>query len=129
MLVSNVHRVWPRAYLHRHKLHKDDDFSKMGNIEVRNIADKINKMVVGSAGHEPKVFKSKPHMTWDNYFSGNEIFEYVGKLGMGMMMTYRRDRLPSDIDGKYLHKKKTDTSQKTKVAQFFQPIVEASYSC
>ena len=116
VLVSDVHRIRPRAYLHRHKLHKDDDFTKMGQIEVRKIADKLNKMVVGAKGHEPKLFKSKPHTTWDNYFSGDAIFDYVGKLGMGMMMTCRRDRLPSDIEGKFLHKKKTDASQKTKVA-------------
>ena len=116
VLVSDVHRVQQRAYLHHHKLHKDEDFLIMAQIEVRKIVDKLDKMVVGAKGDQPKLFETKPHTTWDNYFLGNEIFDYVGKLGKGMMMTCRRDRLPSSIGGKYLYKKKTDSSQKKKVA-------------
>ena len=92
--------------MHCHKLHKDDEFSIMAQIEVRKIVDKLDKMVVGAKGDQPKLFDSKPHTTWDNYFSGDEIFDYVGKLGQGMIMTCRRDRLPTEIDGKFLHKKK-----------------------
>ena len=33
VLVSDVQRVRPRAYVHRHKLHKDNEFTVMGNIE------------------------------------------------------------------------------------------------
>ena len=123
VLVSDVHRIRPRAYLHRHKLHKDDEFSIMAQVEVRKIVDKLDKMVVGAEGDQPKLFDSKPHTTWDNYFSGDKIFDYVGKLGQGMIMTCRRDRLPTEIDGKFLHKKKTDSSHKTKVARFFEPVI------
>ena len=46
-------------------------------------------------------------MTWDNYFSGEEIFHYAGKKGFGLLMTTRRDRLPKKIKGEYMHKLKT----------------------
>ena len=80
----------------------------MGNIEVKMIVDKLKPKVIGSHGDEKKIFRDCPHMTWDNYFSGDKIFDYIEKNGFGCTMTCRRDRLPGDIDGKYLHKKKTD---------------------
>eukprot|EP00957_Ditylum_brightwellii_P030714 2327244-Ditylum_brightwellii.AAC.1 len=43
--------------------------------------------------------------------------------GFGGIMTCRRDWLPGEIPGEYLHKKKTDTSIRTKVAHFFNPVV------
>ena len=38
------------------------------------------------------------------------------------MMVYMMDRLPDAIEGKYLHQNKY-SSDKTKVARFFHPVV------
>ena len=64
-----------------------------------------------------------PHFTWDNYFSGDQIFDFMGNEGFGALMTCRRDRLPSGIPEKYISKKKTDTGERSKVARFNRPIV------
>ena len=59
----------------------------------------------------------------DNYFSGDKICDWIGQKGFGATMTCRRDRLPSGVPAKYWHKQRTDTSKRTKVARFFQPVV------
>eukprot|EP00957_Ditylum_brightwellii_P096491 7349117-Ditylum_brightwellii.AAC.1 len=49
--------------------------------------------------------------------------DWMGNEGFGGVVTCIRDRLPGDIPGKYLHKKKTNNSDRIKVAQFFNPVV------
>jgi hypothetical protein len=63
-------------------------------------------------------------MTWDNFFSGDAIFEYAAVKGFGLTMTCRRDRLPNKgiIKGKYFHKEKTDSKARPKAARYEQPI-------
>ena len=70
-----------------------------------------------------RIYRSKPHVTMDNYFSGDKICDWIGQKGFGATMTCWRDRLPSGVPGKYWHKQRTNTSKRTKVARFFQPIV------
>jgi hypothetical protein len=70
----------------------------------------------------PKLFKEHPHMTWDNFFSGDNIMEWLGKEGFGATMTCRRDRLPNDIPGENLHKQTTKVDQRSKACRFLQPI-------
>ena len=124
VLVCDSHRVRPRAYYHRHKLHpKPDGWTASGMIEARRLYEKLAPMVEGSGSKCKKIYKYKPHITMDNYFSGEKISEWIGKNGFGATMTCRRDRLPPGVPGKYWHKQKTDTSKKTKVARFFQPVV------
>ena len=48
--------------------------------------------------------------------------DWMGRRRFGRIMTCRRDLLAHDFLEKHLHKKTTDTSHKTKVARFFQPI-------
>ena len=64
-----------------------------------------------------------PHTTVDNFFSGDEMLEWCGRFGFGLTCTTRRDRLPGDIDDKYLHRQKTSTAPVTKVARFLEPVV------
>ena len=80
-------------------------------------------MVEGAPGYEKKIFKKKFHITADNHFSGDKVFEWIGEKGYGCTMTCRRDRLPAEIPSYNLHKKQTDSSKKCKVARFFQPVV------
>ena len=58
-----------------------------------------------------KIYRSKPHVTMDNYVSGDKICDWIGQNGFGATMTCRRDCLPSGIPAKYWHKQKTDTSK------------------
>ena len=108
--------------MHRHKLHTDSEFTVMGNIEVKKVMEQLQKLVDGSDDVK-KLFSQKPHMTWDNYFSGEGMMNYIGKQGFGCIMTCRRDRLPAGIEGKYLHKKKTDSTDRTRAARFLEPVV------
>ena len=66
----------------------------------------IKPMIVGSESTAKKIFKEKPHSTWDNYFSGDQIMEWLGQQGFGCTMMARRDRLPEKIPEQYLLKKK-----------------------
>jgi len=54
-----------------------------------------------------KIFKEKFHSTWDNYFSGDVIMDWLGTNGFGATMTCRRDRLLFGVPGRYVHKQKT----------------------
>jgi len=96
-------------------------------IEARRLYEKLDVMVEGSNSDAKKIYKRKPHITMDNYFSGEKILTWIGQNGFGATMTCRRDRLPPAVPGKYWHKQKTDTSKKTKVARFFQPIVAVKH--
>jgi hypothetical protein len=69
-----------------------------------------------------QIFREKPHSTWDNYFSGCKIFDWMGEEGFAATMTCRRDRLPKVIPSEYLHKKKTTTAPRPKAARFNKPI-------
>lgn len=91
-------------------------FGQEGPNKVKMIMDQISEMVEGSPGDCKKIFASKPHTTWDNYFSRDNIHNWLGENGFRTTMTCRRDCLPKDIPAKYLHKKKTDTRARTKAA-------------
>lgn len=90
---------------------------------MRSCIDALAKKVIGAEGEEKKIFKKAPHMTFDNYFSGEEVFRYAGEKGFGLTMTTRRDRLPRGVEGQYLHKEKTESNQRTKVARFIEPVI------
>ena len=110
--------------MHRHKLHiKPPGWNAMGPIEAKTMLDTINTMVYGETGDAKKLYLQKPHFTWDNYFSGDQIMNYAGGLGFGMTMTCRRDRLPRDVPGSYWHKDRTEATDCSWVALFLQPVV------
>ena len=125
VIMSDVHRIRPRAYMHRHKLHpKPDGWNAMGPLEVRRIMEAITPLIIGEQSDGRKqIFRIKPHSTWDNYFSGCQIFNWMGEEGYETTMTTRRDRLPSGVRGDYFHKKGTNSNDRTKAARFLHPIV------
>ena len=50
ILVSDVDRIQPRAYMHRHKLHKKEDgFTMMSHMEVRNTMLSLEPMIEGKS--------------------------------------------------------------------------------
>ena len=59
--------------------------------------------------------------TLDNYFTGDQIISWIGGNGFVYTMACRRYPLPGGIEVQYLHKEKS--SNKTNVAQFFNPVV------
>ena len=69
-----------------------------------------------------QIFRAKPHSTWDNYFSGDIIFDWLGRNGFGATMTCRRDRLPHGVPEGFLCKKTTPPDARSKAARFNQPI-------
>jgi hypothetical protein len=132
VIISDVDRLRPRAYIHRHKRHeKPRGWNKQGPFEVRCILEDVQKMVRGygdddcdsSDDTSMYLWDELPHFTMDNFFSGDQIFDHMGKLGFGALMTCRRDRLPTGIPDKHMSKKKTDTKARSKVARFNRPIV------
>ena len=124
VIVSDSHRVRPRAYMHRHKMHeKPEGWNAMGPIECRKMLEKLIPMVDGEDGETKKLYSNRPHSTWDNHFSGDQMMQWAGENGFGLTMTCRRDRLPKGVEGKYWHKEKTDANRRSKLARFFNPIV------
>jgi hypothetical protein len=84
VIVSDVHRCRPRAYVHRHKLHKrPKGFTMEGPNEVRMIVEKIRPLIAGEVAEEGRrqIFSEKPHSTWDNYFSGDNTMAHMGENG------------------------------------------------
>ena len=130
-MVSDVNRMQPCAYLHRNKLHeKPTVWKALGPLEVRRVTEKVRKMVMDGEdikdGSTKKVFRENPHTTWDNYFSGDLLMDWLGHNGFGHKMTCRSDRLPSVVPNQYLHKKK-DTKARSKAARFHEPINMVKY--
>jgi hypothetical protein len=70
-----------------------------------------------------QIFREKPHLTFDNYFSGDTIMDWTGANGFSATMTCRRDRLPRGIENKYFHKESTQNGNKQAiVGRFNNPI-------
>ena len=95
-------------------------------VEARRLIEALESMVVKSDDTSTsnfQIYDQNPHVTMDNYFSGDKVLDWIGSKGFGATMTCRRDRLPSSIPSKYLHKQKTDSSKRTKVARFLNPVV------
>ena len=75
------------------------------------------------AGGRRQIFTEKPHSTWDNFFSGDDINDWIGQNGFGVTMTCRRDRLPRGVPNHFFHKVATAPGDtKARVARFNNPI-------
>ena len=110
VMLSDVNRMRPRAYLHRHKLHeKPTGWKASGPLEVIPIMEKVGRMVMYGEdtedGSTKKLFRAKPDTTWYNYFSGDHVMDWLGQNGFGATMTCRRDRLTSGVPNHFLHLK------------------------
>ena len=125
VIVCATNRIRPYWYQHRHSMNKryGKGFTAEGPAEVRTCIDDLSKHVVGANNEKKAIFKKCPHITWDNYFSGEDICHYAGKKGFGLLMTNRRDRLPKEVKGEYMHKKKTDSTKRSKSARYIEPVI------
>jgi hypothetical protein len=126
VIISDVHRKRPRAYTHRNKVwKKPDGWGKEGPCEVHRLIEILQPMVVGEKAITGirQIFSEKPHSTWDNYFSGDDIMDFLGERGFAATMTCQRNRLPKGINNAFFCKEKTIPGDKhARVAQFNQPI-------
>jgi hypothetical protein len=114
----DIHRRYPRAYIHRHKLQttetRPDGFSYQGQAEVVEIVTQIDRLIDGT---EPgytqcilpnttdtykyptkKIYHSQPHVTADNHFSGDNVMTFIGTKGYRITVTCRQKQ--------YLHREK-----------------------
>ena len=125
VIVSATNRVRPYWYQHRSAFTPrfGTGFSAEGPAEVRSCIDDLESLVVGRDGTRKKIFEKPPHLTFDNYFSGEEICNYAGEKGFGLLMTNRRDRLPKGIKSEYLHKQKTEANKRSKAARYIEPVI------
>jgi hypothetical protein len=64
-------------------------------MEVWMVMEDLKCLVQGEeADGRQQIFSEKPHSTWDNFFSGNDINDWIGEKCFGVIMTCQHDRLP-----------------------------------
>jgi hypothetical protein len=125
VLVSDASRNRPRIYMHRHKCYeKYDGWNKQGPAEVRHLMETIVPRIKGEREVPGirQIFTARPHSTWDNYFSGDQIFDWLGQKGFAATMTFRCDCLPSEVLKEYLHAKKTVSDTRSRAARFNEAV-------
>ena len=123
-MMSSVNRIRPYAYMHCHKLHNiPTGWTIMGQVELRMVMVALQPMVEVEKRSDKNIYREHYNYTWDNYFSGDIIMDWFVGNSFALSMTCRRYRLPADITGQYLHKKKTDSSQRINVDRFLDPAV------
>jgi hypothetical protein len=126
VIISDVSCTRPRAYIHRHKKHTmPPGWTKQVHFEAKSMIDELLLKVEDDSDDEDesKIFKSPPHITFDNYFCDDVVLDYMGQRGFGATMMNRRDCLPQGIPGMYICKEKTEAkTQRSSVAIFNNPI-------
>ena len=115
--LMNIHRCYPRAYIHHHKLQnpttRPDGFTYQGPAEEVEIVSQIDHLIDGpdpaytetllsntiDVRKYPtkKIYCSPPHFTADNHVSGDNIMKFMGRKGYGLPVTCCRDRFPEGI--------------------------------
>jgi hypothetical protein len=96
------------------KLSQDNLNGSLDEVKMIMVA-KIFPMVRGEVEVPGtwQIFTEKLHLTWDNYFLGCKIFDWIDKEGFDATMTCHCDQLPKIIPSKYLHKKKNSLKTKS----------------
>jgi DNA-directed RNA polymerase subunit RPC12/RpoP len=100
------------------------------NDSTNKSIDQGNPKDVGDTRRQ--IFDGPPHITLDNFFSGDQVLQYLGERGYQATMTCRRDRLPNLGRGKldkifFNHVSGRTVDQRSKVARFEQPIVAVKH--
>mgnify|MGYP007080232562 CR=1 FL=1 len=133
VVVSAVDRLRVHACIHRHKLHHKH-FSVPGSNEVKLMCDQLLEMIDDESAFEinqynrdyrrPRpILHEKPHITWDNYFSGDQTMKYAVEHGIGITCTVNRGRLPREVPSRFFQKKPTLSDDRSRAARFENPIV------
>ena len=112
-IVSSSDRFCLYFYQHSHNFipkWKNEGFGAQGPCKIRSAIDTLEHCIDRRGAPEStkkKIFKELPHITANNYFSGEHIIEYAGSKGFGLLTTLRRDQLPKGIPDRFFHKRKT----------------------
>jgi len=103
---------------------------------VKRMIEVINPLIYGNpkdvGDTRRQIFEAPPHITLDNFFSGDQVLQYLGERGYQATMTCRRDRLPNLGRGKadkifFNHVSGRTVDYRSKVARFEQPIVAVKH--
>jgi hypothetical protein len=133
VLLLDARRRYIYAWTPRHSFFpKNKDFTATGQAEVIRLLDQIAPLIVGAPQEEGdtrrQIFTEPVHLTMDNYFSGDNVMNYLGERGYKATMTCRRDRLPEGIPKDAFHYLKgIKVDHRTRVARFEQPIVAVKH--
>ena len=95
--------LWVRYYEYSQKNKVQDNPSgwiAMGMVEAWSLLEKTTPMLEGEDGNCRRLHPSNPHVTFDNYFYGYQIFDSIGEDEFLCNMTCRRDSLPKYIQYK-----------------------------
>ena len=133
VVLCDVGRIRPRAYIHRHKLNKlPPGYKRQGCGEAQFLMKEALSMVK-IPGEEnlstydktkKKIFERKPHVTTDNYFMDSIHANWVGENGLAQTSTTARNFLEKEIPRHHLHAEKTNPKDMSaKVARFTKPVV------
>jgi hypothetical protein len=133
VMLCDAHQNHPRAYSHQHKVHEHfatepEEWTKGGMCKVKQIINQLTPLVEGELGNGLcKIFSAKPHSTWDNHFSGDFIFDWMGcNKAFPVTMTFRQDQLPSAaISGKFMCKEQTSNDDKKSHIAHFNHMIMA----
>jgi hypothetical protein len=95
-------------------------------MKVRMILEDLKKHLVKGEkkdGHH-QIFPEKPHSTWNDFFSDDDINEWIGQNNFGVTITCCQDRLPRGVSNHFLHKvlETAPGDKKACVACFNNPI-------
>ena len=145
-MLYDIHRRYPRACIHRHKLQqRPEGFNAQGPSEVYHLSRTIDALVVNNDGdptdrgvvvsiQKPtgigvseykmkKIYPKPPHIVADNHFSGDAVMNMLGRKGYGCTMTNRRDRFPVGLKPYLHHEKVAPGCPKAKAMRYAMPIV------
>ena len=108
-MIFDVGRRYPRGYYHRHKFHeRPEGFGQEGPVEMLFLLNLIDSKVEGRTNDlstyevydafgavttyiNKVIYSSHPHITADNHFSGENVLEYGGEMGVGLAIITHRD--------------------------------------
>ena len=137
VMLLDARRRYVYAYMARHKFYKEEKgWTATGPVEVKRMVDLLSPLIKGNPKDandtRRQIFEHPPHITLDNFFSGDQVIHYLGERGYKATMTCRRDCLPNLGLGKedknyFNHVKGRTVDQRSKVARFEQPIVAVKH--
>ena len=144
-MLFDISRRYPRAYVHRHKLHTcTPPFTAVGQSEVVMLVTAIDSLLQtegdnNDAGRKVSIpnptgaskleftkkpiYLKRPHITADNFFSSELIMEWLGRKGYGMTATCARNRIPKAIKPFTHHSTVDSTHARCKAMRFESPVV------
>lgn len=141
-MIYDINNRFPRAYVHRHKLHqRTAPFKAMGPSEVTMLVAQLDSLIIGPSAQGPTttlknpttgvntvyqqkvIYTKPPHITADNFFTSDAIMDWLGGKKYGMTGTCARNHIPPPIKP-YTHHGKVDaTHRKCKAMRFENPVV------